>query len=84
MSDRLSSIRRRDLSALTPTEQARVTAALSVGSVKVARGKSPAAAERRADKVWAEAERRVLAEQAEADRKAQEKADKKARKGGWF
>jgi RNA polymerase-interacting CarD/CdnL/TRCF family regulator len=75
---RLTAVRNREQWPLTAGERARLNAHLVRGGVKVARGKSPAAAERAMDAVWAEAEERIAAEIAAAEKVRQEQIRAKA------
>lgn len=90
MSNRLDAIRKRELWALSPAEQARVLAHATRAGVQIGRGKSGAPADRAMTRIWDDAAARVQAEEVAKEKaavqKRQAKADAKAaRKAkGWF
>lgn len=63
MSARLEAIRKRELWALSPTEQMRVLGHAGRIGVRIIRGKSPSKADRAMTKIWEDAEKRVKAEE---------------------
>lgn len=89
MSDRIDAIRRRELSALSPSEQAKVLALTTTGAVRQGT-RLGRAADSAADRIWTEAEARVQREETAAaqvrERKLQAKAVAKAERKakGWF
>jgi hypothetical protein len=82
---KLEAVRKGEVWTLTAGEKARLFANIGRGAAKVVRGKSTAAADSAADRVFADAEERIKAEYdvLESERKAaiREKAQKKVGKG---